>query len=538
MLNHKSKIKNQKSQQAFTLVEILVAIGVMVILGAALIGLMSAAMSAWRRGAASRQVHEKVQAFQRQIADDLAAAVLDPPPVPDFHYALDTLWDLPEDDDPYYIVYSPENPPLVKETEADDGQELSYFAPASADDSVTIVLRIRVPFTIGAALLKARLDTFHDKASASLEVGRNNPNAVDPADREKPDDSSWQLIEELNPAGNRDGAIGGGERDISQYVEGGTMVFIRATLDNDVQDTAQFLRGDRLCSEGRPVLILDCYRATDALSQRPRPSFVAYWQDGAQVLSFARTIPGENEKPELRLLALGGRGRVVYRLEPYPPEANKPGHFVLKRGFEAPINDAHAIAQIPTHDFLSNVLYFGVTFWGGDTNTWETRPDVDPDYSSREPIPHPPSQRWLSSRYLPEQVQVTIVLEPERGERNVTVLTEDIPESFAATDAATLHVRSTRGFYNIDRSKDATRDFLREPRHFIRIGDEWLFYDRAAAATGFVIPKHGRGDHEFRDPCRLIRGTFAQSHVRGDEVYRGETFVFTVRIPAFCHWQP
>ena len=542
--NRKSPIANRRRAKrgGFTLIEILVATAVLAILGTALIGLMSAAVDAWRRGEASRQVNEKLQAIRRQIADDLTAAVLDAAPVPDFHYTLDTLWSLPSDsNDPYHIVYSAD--PGTLKTDTADGYALSYFAPTGG--SATVTLRIRVPFIVQAALLKARLDVFDRNASVRLAVARNNPNAEDP----NVPASTWTEVATLNTDHSRDGAIGGAERDISAAVQGGDIVFVRATLQNSVDDTAQFLRGDQLRAEGRPVLILDCYKDAEALPQRPRPTFAAYYESGAQVVTLARTIPGETEKAALReagsdtgteflnyfdddgdgevdepddLRALGGRAQVVYRLHPDP---RRPGTSILRRAFEAPIG--RAIDAVPAHDFISNVLYFGMTFWGGETNTWEMRPELDPDYASLDPVPRPPSRRWLSSRYLPEQVQVTLVLESDRGKRTTTTLTNAIAADFPTTETGHLRVHNTRGFYNVDRTADSTQMFLRDPRHYIKIGNEWIFYHRIASPTAIVVPQTGRG----------ARGTTATAFPQGAEVLRGNTYVFTVGIPAFRHWE-
>ena len=551
MLRRKSTIGNRKSEignprRGFTLVEILVAVAILAILGIALIGLMGAAVDAWRRGEASRQVNEKLQALRRQIADDLTAAVVDQAPVPDFHYALDTLWSLPEDtDDPYYIIH-PDTDSGTLKTDTADGRALVYFAPAGG--SATVVLRIRVPFVVQAALLKARMDVFDRNADIRLQVGRNNPTGADP---EAP--VGWADVEWLNQAHEHDGGIGGAERDVSAAVRGGDIVFVRAVLHNSVDDTAQFLRGDDLRAEGRPVLILDCYKQPDALAQRPRPTFRAYYEDGAQVVALARTIPGETEKAALRqagksggseyynyfdddgdnkvdepedLMPLGGRAQVLYRVRPDP---DRPGMGILQRAFEAPIGRpvAQLVEDEKLHDFIPNVLYFGMTFWGAETTTWELRPELDPDYDSRTPKPRPPSRRWLSSRYIPEQVQVTVVVEPDRGKRTTTALTQAIAADFPDTDTGKLQVRGTRGFYAVDRSADFTRSFLRDPRHYVKIGDEWIYYDRVASPTAFDVPQHGRG----------ARGTVPAAHPLDHEVLRGHTYVFTVSIPAFRHWE-
>ncbi len=504
--NRQWAIGNPRS--GFTLMEILVSVAVMAILGLALIGLMSAAVTAWRRGEADRQLHEKLQALQRQIADDLAAAVVDPPPVPDFHYALDTLWDLPSPADPYYIISSGAG---FLKPDTGPGTDASYFTPDGANGAAEVVLRIRVPFPIGAALLKARCDSLDANASIQLQVARNAPGTDTPG--------SYQSIETLSGEG-----MGGAERELPAAALGGDMVFVRAVLTNGAADTAQFLRGDRLRSAGRPVLILDCYKDPNALSQRPRPTFQAYYENGAQVVSWVRTIPGENEKATLRQQALGGRARVVYRFRPYPPEANKPGLGVLRRGYQIPLDDSVAVRDIPTQDFITSVLHFSMSFWGADTTVWETRPELDPNYGSLAPIPHPPSRRWLSSRYIPEQVQVTVVLEPDRARHLSVGLRTAIDDD----DTGTLQLSSAKGFPSSNHARDFVHDFIRDPRHFVKIDNEWLYYERVDfGGSALIIPSTGRG----------VRGTAAAPHASGADVWRGRAFVFTVAVPAFRHWQ-
>ncbi len=507
-------VGTRRRRAGFTLMEILVAVAVMAILGLALIGLMSAAVTAWRRGEADRQLHEKLQALQRQIADDLAAAVVDPPPVPDFHYALDTLRDLPSPADPYYIISSGAG---FLKTDPGPGTNARYFAPDGANGAADVVLRIRVPFPIGAALLKARCDSLDANASIQLQVAKNAPGTDTPG--------AWQTIETLTGEG-----MGGAERDITTkndgtpLVQGGDMVFVRAVLTNGASETAQFLRGDRLRSAGRPVLILDCYKNRNALPQRPRPTFQAYYENGAQVVSWVRTIPGENEKATLRQQALGGRARVVYRIVPYPPEANKPGLGILRRGYQVPLNDSVAVRDIPTQDFITSVLHFSMSFWGADTTVWETRPELDPNYSSLDPIPHPPSRRWLSSRYIPEQVQVTVVLEPDRARHLSVGLRTAIDDD----DTGTLQLSSAKGFPSSNHARDFVHDFIRDPRHFVKIDNEWLYYERVDfGGSALIIPSTGRG----------VRGTAAAPHASGADVWRGRAFVFTVAVPAFRHWQ-
>ncbi len=565
-------------QSGFTLVEILVAMGVFVILGLALVGLMAAAVDAWRQGEAGRLVNERAQTLQRQLADDLAAAVLDPPPPPDFHFVLDSLHDLSSSaGDPYAILDSSLSSVNNYRTDTSDGRDLSYFAPTSRPGSATIVLRIRVPFVIGAALLQARTDVFDKDSSARLFVACNDTTLEPPADQDPPADGSaaWRLVADISGEG-----MGGGETDISPIFWNpdksrrlGDTIFVKAVLDNKsaTEDGAQFLRSDRMRAGGRPVLILDCYRDPWALPLEPRPTFAAFVRNGAQVLTFTRTIPPEVEQAALKTAGsptsdeylnyaddnlnnqideghrpTQGRAQVLYVVQPYHSSLGKPGLGVLRRVFEAPLrrpnpgdpkygdltsNVIALLDEMPTHEFIPNVLHFGASFWGADTTTWEDRPDLAPGYDPSDPNrPRPASTEWLSSRYLPEQVQVTLVLEPDRGKRTATGLAAAIAADFPAADPGVLSVGDTRGFDNVQRP---SHSFLRDPRHFIKIGAEWVFYNNIASPTDFIVPRQGSDGLAARG----CRGTRPAAHASGAEVYRGITSIFTARIPAYHHWQ-
>ena len=573
-------MKTRNRQSGFTLVEILVAMGVFVILGTALVGLMGAAVDSWRQGEAGRLVNERLQALQRQIADDLAAAVLDQPPPPDFHLVLDTLHDLPSNPqpgDPYAILDTTLSTVAAYVENRGEGRDLTYFAPTAKPGTATVVLRIRVPFIVGAALLQARTDVFDPASSARVWVACNDAMLVPPTgDPEAPPaagDARWKQLAWLQGEG-----IGGGETDISPIfrnpdntVRPGNIVFVKAELSNqsNTEDAAQFLRSDRMRAGGRPVLILDCYRDPNALPQQPRPTFAAYVKNGAQVITFTRTLPPETEQAAAKTAGsptsdeylnhaddnnnkqideghrpVAGRAQVVYVIQPYHSSLGKPGLGVLRRAFEAPLrqfetedvtqwgltpNVVAAVEQIRSHDFIPHVLHFGVSFWGADTTTWEDRADLEPGYETKytdATRPRPASTEWLSSRYLPEQVQVTVVLEPDRGKRATTGLGQAIAPDFPSAAEAPLSVVSTQGFDDVQRP---TATFVRDPRHFIKVDDEWLFYNRVASPTDFVLPSVGAS--------RGARGTRPAAHAAGAEVYRGIASVFAVRIPAYHHWE-
>jgi len=547
----------RRRESAFTLLEILVACGVFAILGGALVGLMSAAIDAWNRGEASRQVNEQFQALRHQIADDLSAAILDLPPTPDFHYALDSLWDLPTDPtDPACIVCSTSGASLGPSNPA-AGSELAYYEASSSASPGQVVLRIRVPFLVRAALLKARFDVLDPASSVRLQVARNDPSAAAP-DTPPPDgDPAWLDVDYLEGEG-----IGGAETDISKALRYndiyGNIVFIKATLQGD---GAQFLRADRLRPGGRPVLLLDCYKAPNALAPHQRPTFAAYSKNGAQFITFTRTLPLEAQSAVGATPGSVARVQVVYRFEPYLGSADKVGLGTLRRAFLLPPlptagnsslapnqpgpnlirlldempNNPYADDVVPDTAFIAlvpNVLHLGMSFWGPETTTWELRPELEPGYAAKYDNtnrPRPPDERWLSSRYLPEAVEVTVALEPSRGHRTTTALGRSLAADFPSAAAGALEVKSTRGFDSITRRPDPSGKFARDPRHFIKVDREWILYDGIASPTEFLLPA--------AVVSRGARGTIAADHAAGAEVYRGVTTVFTVAIPGFRSWR-
>ena len=65
-------------RSAFTLLELLVATGVLVVLGSALVVVLRGGITTWRRGEARRESFEVAQAILAQLSDDLMNATVDP----------------------------------------------------------------------------------------------------------------------------------------------------------------------------------------------------------------------------------------------------------------------------------------------------------------------------------------------------------------------------------------------------------------------------------------------------------------------------
>lgn len=65
-------------RSGFTLLELLVATGILVILGSALVVVLRGGITTWRRGEARRESYEVAQAILGQLSDDLLCATVDP----------------------------------------------------------------------------------------------------------------------------------------------------------------------------------------------------------------------------------------------------------------------------------------------------------------------------------------------------------------------------------------------------------------------------------------------------------------------------
>jgi prepilin-type N-terminal cleavage/methylation domain-containing protein len=74
----RSKGRLAAGRRGFTLLELLIATGVLVMLGSALVVVLRGGVTTWRRGEARRESFEVAQAILAQLSDDLMCATVDP----------------------------------------------------------------------------------------------------------------------------------------------------------------------------------------------------------------------------------------------------------------------------------------------------------------------------------------------------------------------------------------------------------------------------------------------------------------------------
>jgi prepilin-type N-terminal cleavage/methylation domain-containing protein len=309
--------------------------------------------------------------------------------------------------------------------------------------------------------------------------------------------------------------------------------------------------------------------AASAGSERTWVRFVADADDlGRQRLRFVRTTSAESADPLLRqggqylsvhtpgvydgrddareareglLGAPGGLMEVFYARDP------RPGRTVLWRGVRTPLGGAgslfdddnvsltkaaaassdeespFAAASRPISD---GVLFFGTSFWGPTTNTWD--PQVPPLAAPRRGQRSGPLTRWDSTRALfdeesargrfalsgreeslthsgddifPERVEVTLVLRDD--DREALVLAEKL-----APGGGTLVLSRAVSL------PDDARD------RFLLVGDEWIAVE-AADGSRVDVARGGRG----------ARGTAARGHEAGERVDVGATFRRVIELP-------
>lgn len=243
------------------------------------------------------------------------------------------------------------------------------------------------------------------------------------------------------------------------------------------------------------------------------------------------------------LRALGSLMQVIYYIEPpsdQVKQANPRKLFTYKlcRGFQAPVASVRRDALPEYHGFyfasdppgeaiLSNVLYFGVKFWTQKTRTWEYEIDPsDPDSDGYE-------IGWDSTRGIPgSELGISGNLFGYRGSFSLNDPTDDIfPEKVRITLVLLPRIDAFITRLGQALNPDTTGEIILEstkrlPRSgntYIRIQDEWIYYEGIKDEKTIIVPAGGRGR----------RGTTPASHPAGSEVAPGRTLEFTVSLPSY-----
>ncbi|MBI3096706.1 MAG: prepilin-type N-terminal cleavage/methylation domain-containing protein [Planctomycetes bacterium] len=154
---------DRPARGGFTLIEILVAVGVFVLLGAMLVGILSGAMRLWDSGEVRRDTYERAQVVFEQVTRDLANVYADPDPaLPQKQTSVGAAGLPPEaylaEADPALAFHSQpeESGSSWLACTVVEGQALGgvYFRIDPADDTGTLLRGVWEPNTPSAKLVR------------------------------------------------------------------------------------------------------------------------------------------------------------------------------------------------------------------------------------------------------------------------------------------------------------------------------------------------------------------------------------------------
>lgn len=173
----------------------------------------------------------------------------------------------------------------------------------------------------------------------------------------------------------------------------------------------------------------------------------------------------------------------------------------------------------------TNVLFFGLEFWHERTGSWDSKRFIDRGDADLGPLDYWDSTRGIlndesdSKAYklfrfaaseheprddvLPRRVRVTLVIREHASAGTETELLSDV----SATD---------------DEISMAAPGRAPAAPGYVRLGHEWIKYE-AVVGNSLTVASKGRG----------ARGTTAASHPAGSEVIFGRVFRAVVEIPAY-----
>ncbi|MFH1732333.1 MAG: prepilin-type N-terminal cleavage/methylation domain-containing protein, partial [Planctomycetota bacterium] len=144
--------RDQMRRLGLTLLELLVAIGILSILGWALVLLLSSGMTTWRTGEMRRGAYERAQFIFDRIGRDLAALYPHNPPMPEeWAFQADTLFD------PGYegaadeaVSFASDNISLIE-------GDVRHLKPTDPGKEAWIEYRFDLPFQVKTAVVQPKI---------------------------------------------------------------------------------------------------------------------------------------------------------------------------------------------------------------------------------------------------------------------------------------------------------------------------------------------------------------------------------------------
>ncbi len=453
------------------MVELLVAIGVLSVLGLALAQMMATGMSTWRSGEVRRGAYERAQYVFDRVRSDLATLQPRDPEIPDSR-VFEDYW-LPGSHELFSGTvdeignFGGVSDPTAEMTVRQDAEAGTvYLAPTALGSEAAIEYEIRFPFVARAVVIEPRI-----ALRRSSEYSANSTVFVETAERPG---SSYTWSEYTLRA---EFVSGLHDQTITPPI-----ALTQADLRNDTREIRVRLSIEPWPGQTSNARLFET--EIGRLSQpvmrvqaSPRP-----YRPGVRLVSGYRS--GDSTQFLVFVRNAGGRlQEVAYFLE-------DGALFRAERGLDSG-GDSLFLGPPPLDDTPSGttvarvaegLIYFGCSF--------PRRGDGEQLY-------------WNEAGSVPSHIRVSITTIPLSGPTTETSLREAID-----AEATTLPVHAARGF------------ILGDPeRQVVKIGDEWVRY---VTTDGNRLMGCSRG----------VRGTVPAAHGEGEAVVAGNSFRAEISIPA------
>ena len=483
------------ARRAYTLIEILVVVGIFTILGSMLIGLLYGAIRTWRQGESARQTFQQAAVAIEQLREDLTAV-----------YTIETTDKTYSPAEPVEIrllcryVEDPDNagtykqefafvrtiPQIVKNMVsanagnlADDDNEPSDIQSNTVDDDGDKFM-----------LQNDGIDNDSDGNADEDDEGDLGVDETGEGIDEEwynlvDDDNDGQVDEDLRPLGDL--------MQVLYTVRGNTLYRgVQAPLaaSRDPLDSDRNLTDDpeRFSITATPISPL--ISGVVFFGVRFWTPHTTSWEEdlGKGDPDIEPQDPGGPEEiwDSTRGLTLTERTISILK-------AGDTGNVNL------PALDARP-SSAEKREVGSSTLEFYY---------YKAPTDVVSDYNYRPPVLESDGYDTYfdpSDDVFPRRVRVTLVITNTRGRPRVAALKEDLNDS-------------EEGMIVVD---DSTI-FRSDDHKYVKIDQEWIQYTHFGAGGSIIIAPGGRG----------ARGTVPAAHTAGTDVETGRTFVLTIDLPSY-----